>query len=141
MKPLDRLKKRALDRLASATAVRLEADRRHDKQSAAQVRSLVKRVDRLQATVGRLRGQVRDLRGKVDRLRGQVRDLKGELQEARRLSGRLSDVVDVVTEVLVPAADRDDRRMQDALDRLDAQLRAAPRLDDRDPQRDPGQDG
>jgi hypothetical protein len=31
--------------------------------------------------------------------------------------------------------------MQDALDRLDAQLRAAPRLDDRDPQRDPGQDG
>lgn len=40
------------------------------------------------------------------------------VQENRRLNQRLADVVDVVTEVLVPAADRDDERMQAALARL-----------------------
>lgn len=111
MKPVDRIKRRTLDRLASATARRLEEDRWRDKETAAQLRSQGRRLDRLQQ-------QVRDLRGTVRQLRGQVRELKDELQEARHLSGRLADVVDVVTEVLLPAVDRDDARMQAALARL-----------------------
>jgi len=35
--------------------------------------------------------------------------LEQEVQETRRLNQRLSDVVDVITEVLVPAVDRDER--------------------------------
>lgn len=64
-------------------------------------------------------------------LRKRVAALELEVQESRRLNQRLSDVVDVVTEVLVPAADRDDERMRAALDRLDRTLKQnAPRLDD-----------
>ena len=45
--------------------------------------------------------------------------LEKEIQESRRLNQRLSDLIDVVTEVLVPAADRDDERMRAALARLE----------------------
>ena len=46
--------------------------------------------------------------------------LEKEVQESRRLNQRLSDVIDVVTEILAPAADRDDQRLRDALTRLEA---------------------
>ncbi|MGD9959418.1 DUF6752 domain-containing protein [Nocardioides sp.] len=45
--------------------------------------------------------------------------LEEEIQESRRLNQRLSDIIDVITEILVPAADRDDERMRDALARLE----------------------
>ncbi len=45
--------------------------------------------------------------------------LEQEVQETRRLNQRLSDVVDVITEVLVPAVDRDDERMRTALASLE----------------------
>ena len=45
--------------------------------------------------------------------------LEQEIQESRRLNQRLSDIVDVITEVLVPAADRDDAQMRAALKRLE----------------------
>ena len=50
--------------------------------------------------------------------------LEQEIQESRRLNQRLSDIVDVVTEVLVPAVDRDDERMRAALRRLEDAVRA-----------------
>ena len=46
--------------------------------------------------------------------------LEKEVQESRRLNQRLSDIIDVVTEILVPAADRDDERLREALTRLEA---------------------
>lgn len=52
--------------------------------------------------------------------------LEEAVAENRRLNQRLADVVDVVTEVLVPAADRDDERMQAALARLTTVLDAEP---------------
>jgi hypothetical protein len=45
--------------------------------------------------------------------------LENEIQESRKLNQRLSDLIDVVTEVLVPAVDRDDQRMRAALARLE----------------------
>lgn len=51
-----------------------------------------------------------------------VKALEAAVEENRQLSQRLADVVDVVTEVLVPAAVRDDARMQDALKRLNRTL-------------------
>jgi len=52
-----------------------------------------------------------------------VLDLEQEVQESRRLNQRLSDIIDVVTEILVPVADRDDERMRAALARLDEVVR------------------
>jgi hypothetical protein len=49
--------------------------------------------------------------------------LEQEIQESRRLNQRLSDIVDVITEVLVPAVDRDDERMRTALSRLEAAVK------------------
>jgi hypothetical protein len=48
-----------------------------------------------------------------------VKALEQEMQEVRQLNRRLADVLDVVTELLVPAMDRDDARVRAALERLD----------------------
>ena len=48
-------------------------------------------------------------------LAARVAALEAAVDENRRLNQRLADVIDVVTEVLVPAADRDDARMRQAL--------------------------
>jgi len=66
--------------------------------------------------------QVRKLVGPVS-LYKRVLELEQEIQETRKLNQRLSDVIDVITEILVPAADRDDERMRAALARLDAVVR------------------
>ncbi|CUR57340.1 hypothetical protein NOCA2400005 [metagenome] len=49
--------------------------------------------------------------------------LEEEVQECRRLNQRLVDIIDVITEILVPAADRDDDRMREALARLERVVR------------------
>lgn len=54
------------------------------------------------------------------RLVRRVDALEQEVTECRKLNQRLSDIIDVVTEVLVPAVDRDDERLRAALKRLDA---------------------
>ena len=51
-------------------------------------------------------------------LERQVADLQAAAEESRRLNERLSDVLDVVVELLVPAVDRVDERLKVALGRL-----------------------
>ena len=51
-------------------------------------------------------------------LAARVAALEAAVEESRQLNQRLADVVDVVTEVLVPAVDRDDERLRAALDNL-----------------------
>ena len=51
-------------------------------------------------------------------LERQVADLQAAAEESRRLNERLSDVLDVVVELLVPAVDRDDERLKEALGKL-----------------------
>ncbi|MPZ81844.1 MAG: hypothetical protein GEV28_16160 [Actinophytocola sp.] len=46
------------------------------------------------------------------RLRDRVTELEHEVQETRRLHQRLAELTDVVTEVLVPAADREDDKIR-----------------------------
>jgi hypothetical protein len=55
-------------------------------------------------------------------LEARVAALEDAVEESRQLNQRLADVVDVVTEVLVPAVDRDDERLRDALTRLNKTL-------------------
>ena len=56
-------------------------------------------------------------------LEARVAALEAAVDENRRLNQRLADVIDVVTEVLVPAADRDDERVRAALRDLDRTLK------------------
>jgi hypothetical protein len=56
------------------------------------------------------------------RLAARVAALELAVEENRRLNQRLADVIDVVTEVLVPAVDRDDERIKAALDNLNKTL-------------------
>ena len=59
----------------------------------------------------RVADQVRDLQERVARL-------EEDVAESRRLNERLSDVLDVVVELLVPAVQRDDARLDEALKKL-----------------------
>jgi DNA repair exonuclease SbcCD ATPase subunit len=59
------------------------------------------------------------LRQQVARLRRRVVDLEQEVQELRRLSHRLAELADLVQELLVPAATRDDERLKELLDDYD----------------------
>ena len=58
-------------------------------------------------------------------LAARVAALETAVEENRRLNQRLADVVDVVTELLVPAVDRDDARLQAALESLQAMRQRA----------------
>jgi len=64
-------------------------------------------------------------------LAARVAALEDAVEESRQLSQRLADVVDVVTEVLVPAVDRDDERLREALANLTKTLGSPGPGDDR----------
>jgi hypothetical protein len=60
--------------------------------------------------------------GPLQRVAGlgrRVAELEQEVQELRRLSHRLAELTDLVQELLVPAATRDDDRVRELLDRYD----------------------
>jgi phosphoserine phosphatase len=89
--------------------------------------------ERLRHKAGRARSVLRERRGaprdelqdgralrqQVSRLRKRVVDLEQEVQELRRLSPRLAELADLVQELLVPAAKRDDERLKELLDDYD----------------------
>jgi hypothetical protein len=56
---------------------------------------------------------------RLDEMARRMTALEAEVQECRRVNRRLSDVIDVVSELLVPALDRDDARVAQALARLE----------------------
>ncbi len=60
--------------------------------------------------------------GDAPGLAARVSALEDAVEENRRLNQRLADVVDVVTELLVPALDRDDARVAEALAHLNKTL-------------------
>jgi cell shape-determining protein MreC len=62
---------------------------------------------------------------RIAKLEAEVAELQDSVEENRRLNERLSDVLDVVTELLVPAVDRDDARLQEALASLQASRQKA----------------
>lgn len=72
--------------------------------------------ERTQALQQRVKKLEDDGRGAAERqirdLRDRVATLEAEVQEARRLNRYVAEVTDVVQEVLLPAADRDDDRVK-----------------------------
>ena len=59
-----------------------------------------------------------DQAAEIEQLQRDVAQLQSAVEESRRLNERLSDVLDVVVELLVPAVDRDDERLESALKKL-----------------------
>ena len=57
----------------------------------------------------------RGLLRKVRTLPQRIRDLEAEVQENRRLNRRIAELTDVVAELLVPIADRDEAKVQELL--------------------------
>ena len=72
------------------------------------------KLPRFQSIMSRLRASQEAHK----RLAQRVAALEEAVEENRKLSQRLADVVDVVTELLVPAMDRDDERVKKALANL-----------------------
>ena len=68
--------------------------------------------------LGRALGRRRGSDDTIAKLRRDVDELQAAVEESRRLNERLSDVLDVVVELLVPAVDRDEERLAEALKRL-----------------------
>jgi len=62
-----------------------------------------------------IKSRLRANEGADRRLAQRVAALEEAVEENRKLNQRLADVVDVVTELLVPAMDRDDERVKKAL--------------------------
>jgi hypothetical protein len=56
--------------------------------------------------------------GTVRRLEQRVADLEADMTEMRRHHLRLAELADVVQELLVPLASRDEEKVQDALERF-----------------------
>jgi hypothetical protein len=62
------------------------------------------------------------LRSDVQRLEQKVADLEADLAEMRRHHLRLAELVDVVQELLVPVANRDEAAVQRAIERFQESL-------------------
>jgi hypothetical protein len=55
----------------------------------------------------------------IDELRDRVAVLEEEVQEARQVNLRLAELVDVVQELLLPVAQRDEARLAEAVARFE----------------------
>ena len=62
------------------------------------------------------------LRSDVQRLEQKVADLEADLAEMRRHNLRLAELADVVQELLVPMANRDEAAVQQAIERFQESL-------------------
>lgn len=74
--------------------------------------------------MGALRDRIRDRAGMstaID-LRRRVKVLEDEVQECRALSLRLAELTDIVTELLLPVAQRDEAKLEELLERYHRSL-------------------
>ena len=85
-------------------------------QSLGDVPALRKRIARLTRRVTALEDERRRHARRVDNLTKRIEQLDEELQQSRRLHQRVAELVDVVSELLLPAMDRDDDRVRRAIE-------------------------
>ena len=83
----------------------------------------------MNATLNRLRAQGDVVRDRLRRLRrrtvgvhGRLSALEAEAHENRQLNRRIAELTDVVAELLVPLADRDEEGSREVLARYRAEL-------------------
>lgn len=65
---------------------------------------------------------LQELSRQVQRLRRRIEELEAEVQENRRLNRRLAELTDVVQELLVPIAQRDEAKLRERLEKYSESL-------------------
>jgi predicted nucleic acid-binding Zn-ribbon protein len=68
------------------------------------------------------KGRVGRLERKLDEATRRITELEEEVQESRRLHRRLAELTDIVQELLVPLAQRDEDKVNEYLDKYAAGL-------------------
>jgi TolA-binding protein len=84
-------------------------------QAGGNMETLKARLRGVVASQGRRVARITGVDTEIRELRDRVAELEREVQESRRLNQRLAELTDVVSEVLVPAADRDDKKLAELL--------------------------
>lgn len=109
----ERLAPTVMASISDVPRLRAQVRQAHQRATAAtdRTRALRQRVAKLERR--RLAAAERQLR----QLNNRVERLETELRLERQLNRRVAEVTDVVQEVLLPAATRDDDRIRQALDR------------------------
>lgn len=79
------------------------------------------RVSQVVSTV-RPRGQKPVRRRQLKMLRERLDVLEDEVQECRRLNRRVAELTDIVQELLVPLADRDEKGLREKLEKYSSSL-------------------
>lgn len=112
----ERLAPTVMASISDIPRLRAQVRQAHQRATAAtdRTRALRRRVAKLERR--RLAAAERQLR-QLRQLNNRVERLETELRLERQLNRRVAEVTDVVQEVLLPAATRDDDRIREALDR------------------------
>lgn len=76
----------------------------------------VAEVPQLKRSFRGVRREIAELERRMREMRREIAELRAEIAETRRLQQRVAELTDLVAEVLVPVADRDDARVQKALE-------------------------
>ncbi|GAB1508062.1 hypothetical protein JCM33774_01030 [Actinophytocola sp. KF-1] len=84
-------------------------------QAGGNMEAVKSRLRAVVAKQGRRVARIVGVDEELRRLRDRVAELEREVQEARQLNQRMAELTDVVAEVLVPAADRDDKKLAERL--------------------------
>jgi hypothetical protein len=84
-------------------------------QAGGNMEAVKSRLRAVVAKQGRRVARIVGVDDEIRRLNERVEVLEREVQEARRLNQRMAELTDVVAEVLVPAADRDDKVLAEKL--------------------------
>lgn len=79
-------------------------------------------LDAVARARSRAAGPDRQTAARLDRLAARIDELEAEVQECRRLNRRLAELTDVVQELLLPVAERDEAGVREQLDRYRAGL-------------------
>jgi cell division protein FtsB len=69
------------------------------------------------AALDEMRVGLADQQRTIGRLRQRIEQLEAEVQECRALNGRIAELTDIVEELLVPAARRDEEKLGELLAR------------------------
>jgi antitoxin (DNA-binding transcriptional repressor) of toxin-antitoxin stability system len=84
-------------------------------QAGGNMEAVKSRLRAVVAKQGRRVARIVGVDEEIRRLHERVAVLEREVQEARQLNQRMAELTDVVAEVLVPAADRDDKVLAEKL--------------------------
>ncbi len=84
-------------------------------QAGGNMETLKSRLRGVVARQGRRVARITGVDEEIRSMRDRIAELEREVQESRLLNQRLAELTDVVSEVLVPAADRDDKKLAELL--------------------------